>query len=309
MKFLIYGAGVIGSIFAGKLSKAGYNVTVLARNQRYDEISTNGIVLQNAYSNHQEISKIKVINHLEPDDVYDYILVVMQKTQVNEVLSILAQNHSKNIVFVVNNALGYDQWIESIGQERLMIGFPSAGGERNNGVVNYFIGNGMVRVFQTTTFGELDGNMTSRLINLVKAFNRAHIPTVTTNDIDAWQKTHVAIVTSIANALYIHESNNYELSKSAENLHLMVNGIKEGFRVIEALGYKVTPQKLWYFNLPTRVLGIVFKLIMNTKMAEVAMAKHTIVAKNEMQELQKEFDTLIEKANMATPAIDRLRNS
>ncbi|WP_410511280.1 2-dehydropantoate 2-reductase N-terminal domain-containing protein [Paenibacillus sp. BR2-3] len=29
MNFLIYGAGVIGSIFAGKLASAGYDVTVL----------------------------------------------------------------------------------------------------------------------------------------------------------------------------------------------------------------------------------------------------------------------------------------
>ena len=31
MKILVYGAGVIGSIFAGKLAKTGYDITVLAR--------------------------------------------------------------------------------------------------------------------------------------------------------------------------------------------------------------------------------------------------------------------------------------
>jgi ketopantoate reductase len=34
MRILIYGAGVIGSIFAGKLAQKGYDITVLARNKR-----------------------------------------------------------------------------------------------------------------------------------------------------------------------------------------------------------------------------------------------------------------------------------
>jgi ketopantoate reductase len=34
MKILIYGAGVIGSIFAWKLTKNGYDITVLARGDR-----------------------------------------------------------------------------------------------------------------------------------------------------------------------------------------------------------------------------------------------------------------------------------
>lgn len=47
MKILIYGAGVIGSIFAGKLAIAGNDVTVLARGKRFDEIKKSGIILVN----------------------------------------------------------------------------------------------------------------------------------------------------------------------------------------------------------------------------------------------------------------------
>ena len=42
MKMLVYGARAIGSIFAGKLIKAGFNVIVLARNERYNERKSNG---------------------------------------------------------------------------------------------------------------------------------------------------------------------------------------------------------------------------------------------------------------------------
>ncbi len=39
MKILIYGAGVIGSLFAAKLFFSGQDVTVLARGKRFEEIS------------------------------------------------------------------------------------------------------------------------------------------------------------------------------------------------------------------------------------------------------------------------------
>lgn len=42
MNVLIYGAGVIGSIFAAKLCLSGQNVTVLARGKRLEEIRDTG---------------------------------------------------------------------------------------------------------------------------------------------------------------------------------------------------------------------------------------------------------------------------
>lgn len=38
MKLLIYGAGVIGSIFGARLALAGHDVTMLARGKRLAEI-------------------------------------------------------------------------------------------------------------------------------------------------------------------------------------------------------------------------------------------------------------------------------
>ena len=71
--------------------------------------------------------------------VIRYIIVVMQRTQVDSVLPILSKNCSKNIVFVVNTAAGYDDWAQAVGSERLMLGFPSAGGERTDGKFSYYI--------------------------------------------------------------------------------------------------------------------------------------------------------------------------
>lgn len=307
MRFLIYGAGVIGSIFAGRLAAAGHDVTVLARGRRAEEVWQKGIILFVPGKRKEERIPVKVTETLEPEDEYDYIIVAMQRTQVESVLPVLSQNRSENIVFVVNTAGGYEKWAEAVGSRRLMIGFPSAGGERINGRVNYFIGKGMMRAFQTTTFGEYNGMRTQRVLRLISAFNRSGIPSVFCPDMDAWQKTHVAMVTSIANALYRFDCNNYDLARSPGDVKLMIRGIKEGFSVIKRLGVKPTPRKLWYFKLPAWLTGGVFRIVMGTKLAEIAMAKHCIAARPELKCLQSEFDALISQSGMKTPAIDMLK--
>ncbi|MGE5494912.1 MAG: ketopantoate reductase family protein [Burkholderiales bacterium] len=307
MKILIYGAGVIGSIFAGKLAASGHDVTVLARGNRAEEIRKNGITLF-VPGKKEETLAVKVSDNLAADDLYDYIIVTMQRTQIDSVLPILADNQSMNIVFVVNTAGGYEKWAQAVGRERLMLGFPSAGGERANGKVSYFIGKGMMRLFQTTTFGDYTGRKTDRVRLLIKAFKRAGIPSVFCADMDAWQKTHVAMVTSIASALYRFDCNNYRLAKSFADVKLMMKGIKEGFLVLNKLGYSTTPFKLWYLKLPVWMTGSIFKMIMGTKLAEITMAKHCIAAKQELLFLQAEFDELIAKSGLRTPAIDQLRS-
>jgi Ketopantoate reductase len=310
MKVLIYGSGVIGSIFGAKLSLSGHDVTMLARGSRLAEIKEKGLILRNPDTGREEKAAVKVIEELSPDMEFDYIFVAMQATQVRAALDSLAENRSKNIVFVVNTCAGYAEWIKSIGEERLMIGFPSAGGERADGAVNCFIGKGFMRLFQTTTFGEAGGAYSRRVKTLIREFNRAGVPSVRCRDMDAWQKTHVAVVTSIANALYGHNCDNKRLSRSYTDVKNMVLGIKEGFSVLKRLGIEPAPKKLrLLFGLPAAFLAAAFGLFMKTRLAEITMAKHCVAAKSEMMFLQNEFDVLIEKSGVPAPHIDKLKEN
>ena len=292
MKILVYGAGVIGSIFAGKMAKSRYDITVLARGNRYTEIKENGIILNNPLNNKLDKINVEVIDKLCEWDIYDYIIVTVQNTQINEILPTLAKNQSKNIVLVVNNPLGYENWINSIGYHRILIGFPSAGGERKNGVVNYFIGKGIIKIFQSTTLGELNGKKTERLKILYNIFRKSGFSPSINKNMDWWQKTHVSVILPGAKALYRYQSNNYELAKSYKTLKNMVYATRELFSVLKSNGIKITPKKLFFYYLPANILGIIWKFVMNTKIAEYAMAKHTITGKEEVEILEKQFMTL-----------------
>lgn len=306
MKVLIYGAGVIGSIFAGKLMKSGNDVSILARGKRYEELIQNGLILKKVNSREAEITYPQIINVLKAEDVYDYILVVMQKQQVADILPILRENRSPNIVFVVNNPSGYEEWVDAVGKERIMTGFPAAGGERKDGEVNYFVMKGPMRLFQTTTFGEYSGRRTERLMTLVKSFNEAGIASVFSSNMDSWQKFHVAMITPIANLLYRYDTDNYEASRHYKDIYTCVKAIQEGFTALKMIGYRVTPGKMRSYLLPAPIVVLVFKFILKTGFSEIVIAKHTKVGKNEILGLQKEFDILIKKSGFKTPNIDEL---
>jgi 2-dehydropantoate 2-reductase len=50
MRVLILGAGVIGSVYAGKLLQSGHQVVMLARGQRLADLRAHGLVFEDAES-------------------------------------------------------------------------------------------------------------------------------------------------------------------------------------------------------------------------------------------------------------------
>lgn len=288
-RILIYGAGVIGSIFAGKLAKYGNDITILARGNRYDEIVLKGLVLRNALSNKTETVQVRYIKELSEDDIYDYIIIVVQNSQIDSILPILKKNKSNNFVFVVNNPLGYSKYIEAVGKEKVMIGFPSAGGERKDGVVSYLIGTGIAKMMQTTTFAEVDGSITNRLKELVKIFRKAKFEPTISRNMDAWQKTHIAFVVPIANALILFNSDNKKLARSRTTINEMILATREGFAALKKNGISIEPRKLNYYYLSIWFLSTIYQILFLTKIAEYSMAKHTLVAREEIEILEKQF--------------------
>ena len=89
MKILFLGAGVLGSLYAARLTQSGQDVTLLARDTRLTDIKEHGIVLEHALSGKREVVTVPVIEHLRENDAYDLIVVLVRKNQVASVLAIL----------------------------------------------------------------------------------------------------------------------------------------------------------------------------------------------------------------------------
>ncbi len=309
LNIFIYGAGVVGSLYGAKLAEKGHCVSMLARNQRHPFLSKNGIVLKDAVTGRKTRHQVQVTDRLDPDANYDLVMVTVRKDQVKSVLPDLARNKSAHVLFMVNNCLGYQEWAEAVGAKRLLLGFPAAGGWMEAGEVNYFILSGPYLCLQITTFGEPDGAITPRLQAVARLFKEAGFATTITRRMDAWQRTHVALLSPVANAIYKHNGSNYRLARSKEDVRLVLQAVREGFGVLQKLSIPITPTNLNTFRwLPLFLLTPMVRRLLGSKFSEITIAGHSNHARGEMKQLAEEFELLAAEAAVRTPAIENLRN-
>lgn len=306
MRILVYGAGVLGSIFAARLHKGGHDVSLLARGQRLADLREHGIVLIEDLTGEQQVEYVPLVETLKPNDAYDLVLVIMRKNQIADVLPILAANkNTPNVAFLGNNAAGADAYVSALGRERVLMGFAGAGGGRDGYIIHHIRGTDSKPA--TLVIGELDGQTTPRLQAIVTAFKEAGFKVEVSPNIDAWLKAHAAFVSPIADAIMLADVNNYRLSHTRDGLVLMIRAVRETSAALKALGIPVSPRWLdLLIRLPEPVLVPLIARLMNTRMAEIGLTRHAKAAHDEMQTLADEVRSLVIQSGIATPNLDKL---
>jgi 2-dehydropantoate 2-reductase len=305
MKILMIGAGVLGSLYAARLQDAGNQVTVLARGRRVQELQQHGILLEEGRTGNRTCTRVQVIETIAHDDAYDLAIVLVRKNQLESILSVLAEASSiPSILFMVNNPSGPQAFMDGVGRARVLLGFPGAGGERDGEIIRFRMVAGFI---QPTTVGELDGERTPRIQRIACELRAAGFPVTIHPNMDAWLKTHVAVVSPVANAIYLAGGSNYQLAYTRDGLVLMLRAIRECFQVLKALGVPITPRKYHLIEwLPEPFLIWLLRLRFNTQQAELVFARHASAARDEMLFLADEFKVLADRTRVSTTSFDLL---
>ncbi len=102
----------------------------------------------------------------------------------------MALKRSPNVVFMVNNPSGPDEFTEALGKGRVMLGFVFGAGKRDGSVIRAISGLAGI----ATPFGEIDGRITPRLRRLVGILCQAGLKSKTSTDISDYLATHAALV-------------------------------------------------------------------------------------------------------------------
>jgi 2-dehydropantoate 2-reductase len=88
---------------------------------------------------------------------------------------------------------------------------------------------------------------------------------------------------------------------------LCIRAIREGFKVLRALGEPIEPPYFKVFEwLPEPLLVFLLGRALDTEYAAIGVAGHANVARDEFQELANDFRELIRATTVPTPAIDHL---
>lgn len=283
-RLLIFGAGVIGSVYALRFAQYGLDVTVLARGNRLNELRRNGLQY-NDKGTIKQIS-IKTIEKLEDEDIYDYIFVPVRYDQADSALTMIKNNRSKTIV-TLTNTMGYDGWLEIVG-DRLLPGFPGAGGDIKDDVLYAQFGS---EKHQGTIFGEINGLVTERVKELAQLFETVDLHYEIQKDILAFHISHTAM--AIVNKHFYTNDGmvDVETAKSESILRKIAADIKQNIHLVERAGIPVIPPETKAMGeLPDNdIISRYRQMLSNDFIIDVKLGNHAVNQKTEIMLLDAAF--------------------
>jgi 2-dehydropantoate 2-reductase len=303
MRILVLGAGVIGSVYAGRLLQAGHHVVLLARGQRLADLRAHGLVLQDARSGHQIRLPVSAVAAPGPGERYDLVLVPVRAGQLAATLPILAGLVDGSDVLFFGNTAGRGDALTGALGERALFGFPAAGGVRDGPLIRYVL----IRQ-QKTTLGEPDGVRSVRARRLQVMFRRAGFPALVTTDIDGWLLGHAAFIVPIAFALYRDGTDAARLARDQDTLRLMVRATRQAFQALRAAGAAEIPANLnlLYLRMPEAFAVRYWRRVLARPSGELWFAAHSRAAPEEMTSLGEELRAAVHRARHPAPALDAL---
>jgi ketopantoate reductase len=306
MRILFYGAGPLGSLMAARLVEVGHDVVVLARGQRLADLRQHGIVLENDQTGEREVTRVDVIEELAPDDTYDLIMVVMRKNQALQILPDLAANKTQTVLFMMNNVTGFDDLVVELGRERVMVGFPLAGGIREGHVMRVIPAD--EQPVWEIPVGEVDGRITARTRRIAAILEgmRGYKVQIRT-DMDAWLKYHAAVVVPLSGSLYAADIDRERVDRTPDALVLGIRAMKEAVRGLRLAGVPPSPSVMRAIEwLPEPLLITLVHKLATAKRFEVSVYGHPQAARDEMGFLMDELMELLKSSGIETPYLDQL---
>lgn len=241
MRILIYGSGVIGSLYAVLLKETGYDTTIYARGHRLEVLQNQGLL----YKKNNIIKKvdIKVIDHLQDNDIYDFIFLTVRENQLYQALKELKSNKSKTIITMVNSIDNYEKWESIVGKGKILPAFPGAGGSITNNILDASL---TPRIIQPTTFSEITGKKTNRTQRLSQIFKHSCIPFQQVNDMHIWQLCHIGMVVPLANAYYQTEHSE-SVGQDKVIMKKIARELKDNFKILYDNLHTLSPYKMNIF--------------------------------------------------------------
>ena len=303
MKILIYGCGVLGSVAAARLAQGGQAVTVLARGKRLEDIRRDGIVLERFADGARTHTRIPVTDKLGPDDAYDLVLVMMGMHQAPAVLPALAANrHAPNVLFVGNSVSG-GGLTAALGS-RVLRGFLLvAGTTLPGGAVRYA---SRERSRPGWIVGEPDGSTSPRIREIAAALDTSGIGVEICPAVDAWLKTHAAMISALGAAVYAAGGTPAQLAADPAAAKLAVGALKESLSALQGLGIPILPKgALLYLWIPAPILAFLLRRMLRSEEVAFGFA-HADKARVEIRMILDEMLALYRRGGRPLPALDEL---
>lgn len=237
MKIAVIGAGGVGGYFGGRLAKANFDVTFLARGEHLGKIQQNGLMVKSVNGDFV-VENAQATDSIREIGIADIIILAVKAWQVPEISRELGSVIQKDTIVLPlqNGVLTAAELAENIPSENIIGGLCKIISKvESPGVINHFA------LEPTVIFGEFDSRRSERTELLKSVFDRAEITSYISDDItaDLWKKFTGICVSGL---LAITRTNYGELRELKETRQLMTELIREIFVLSQHLKINIEPE-------------------------------------------------------------------
>jgi 2-dehydropantoate 2-reductase len=277
MKIVIIGTGGVGGYFGGKMAKAGFDVTFLARGAHLNAIKSNGLIVKSILGDFK-VDEAKATDNVSETGPADLIILGLKAWQIKDILHGLKSITGKNtmILPLQNGVVTSEELAKEISKENILAGLCRIISKiESPGVINH------LGVTPTIIFGEVNNTKTVRLQKVKELFDASGIKSVISDDItaDLWKK-FISICTS--GLLAVTRTTYGELRELKETRELMIRLLKEIYELSQKAGIRIEqdfPEKTTSFidSLPYDSTSSLTRDVMEGKPSEIEYQNGTVV--------------------------------
>lgn len=237
MKIYMIGAGAMGGVYGGLLTRAGYDVTLVdIRKDHIDKIRRDGLTVEGVHGTHViRLPSQLGASGLPPADLTIIFTDANSTTEAARTAKLLLK--PDGCALTLQNGIGnVEALVAELGKEKVIAGVS----------MNSAASPGLARSAYThggmTSIGELDGKDTERIRKVAEMFNKAEIPTEIVADpmSQIWGKfAHNCAVNALAAVSGLRTG---ELFRVPEMNALQEHVIDEILAVVKGKGWQL-PEK------------------------------------------------------------------
>lgn len=236
MKTAIIGTGGVGGYFGGKLARAGYDVTFLARGEHLKVIRQNGLTIKSIKGDFT-IAPVNATDSIKAIGSADLVILALKACQIKDIAKDLGDlARSETMILPLQNGVSTaDELNERLKQENIIGGLCRIISKiESPGIINH---SGIEPVI---IFGELDNVETERIKKLKAVFDHSGIISRISDDItaDLWKKF---IPICVSGLLAVTRTTYGELRELKETRQLMIDLLDEIFRLSQKIGIRIEP--------------------------------------------------------------------
>ena len=233
----VIGAGGVGGYFGGRLAKAGFDVTFLARGEHLREIQKNGLRVKSVNGDFT-IENAQATDSIQKIGFADIIILAVKAWQVRDIAKELSPIIRKDTIVLPlqNGVVTAEELAEIIPEENIIGGLCKIISKLESpGVINHFALDPVV------IFGEFSSRETRRAELLKSVFDKAEVNSNISDDItaDLWKKF---IAICVSGLLAVTGTNYGELRELKETRKLMTELIREIYALSQHLRINIEPE-------------------------------------------------------------------